>query len=157
MGENGIYFQREIVVNPADFNDRFKRGDKILKVHIDGVGRNEIRNLIKFAFSSEAILQMEKAGYAGIYGNTGNKALRVLLFREKDGLEIDVPFSTRIKTILTGYYGTKFYGYPKTGSPRRIVFLLGTPDERPNNAMQTGQNAAQLAWHMPVESGFGGN
>jgi DNA-binding transcriptional regulator YhcF (GntR family)/tetratricopeptide (TPR) repeat protein len=123
IGNNGIYFQEEIVDDPAGFGGLFKKGDKVLKRHLDGTDKDTMKALIKGALSQAEFARMKAEGYVGMYGNTGNKALRVLTMRQMPGaIEVAPPLLTVVKTFLTGNYARFMYGYPKAGRPMRVVY-----------------------------------
>ncbi|MFH0753452.1 MAG: HAD hydrolase-like protein [Candidatus Omnitrophota bacterium] len=143
VGNNGVYFLEETVQDPDDFLGKISKGQKILRFHINGVDRAILRDLIKNTFVRAEFLRMQAAGYAGIYSNTGNKPLRVLLTRGMDGaVETHPPFLSLMKSFLSGYYGTLFYGYPRTGFPKRIIFSF--PDSVPGELKHQDEDLATL-------------
>jgi len=124
LGQNGVYFLEEPVNDPAEFGGRFKKGDKILKFHIDGTDRTKMRILLKEVLSAEVAVQLREAGYAGIYFNTTNQSLRWQWLRDTKSVVMNAPRGTAVKTYLTALYGRVFYGYSITGSPKRVVYAF---------------------------------
>jgi len=144
-GDNGVYFVPERVRDPGDFQNIFKKGQKVLQVHVDGIDPDEIKALIIRSLSALQLRHMEQAGYSGLYLNTGNRKLRELYLNSLQGaVEIQSPQSAKIKNLLSGKYHEIFYGYPSSGLPMRVVFAINQirwdtagPDNSQSRAMAT--------------------
>ncbi|MDD5617724.1 MAG: methyltransferase domain-containing protein, partial [Candidatus Omnitrophica bacterium] len=121
VGTSSILVRVVCVEYPSHFARKFKRGDRVLDVHVDGKIPREISKLMAWLFSQEVCEGLRKSGFKGIYGDTDNAAL--IKLTKKYGMEpMDFPWLVSLAEVFYFELCRMASGYRVTiVKPQRLI------------------------------------
>ena len=132
IADNGVYFEERRVRDPREFAGLFQKNDNVLKMHVDGIQRRELVQLLTETLGAPARIKMRAAGHVGIYMDTGNAPLQRFFLKVTGGIHVPMPFLARIKTFTVGIYHELFYGYPRDTVFDRVIVSFECCDDSPD-------------------------